>query len=441
MSTFLLCAGVIGLLFHAALDWDVQFRRIYMVFGFIVLVLGVILAILPYPKAVGDQFLKGFVCMMVALLFLLAFLRHEDEAWFRRFTLIIVGAAGAVMAVVGLLGGNIRGDFLMPFGVLLALLGLAYLTAFIVGRGISNDLAYRAGLALGAAGVLVLLVALVRCFIPPRDYLVPNGLLLSLVGIFYFLTALGLCSDNRLVVLTVRELGSQFCSPIAYIVLFAYVCAHWLGYGMYLFNLLDRDQPVQEPMIQGFVLQWPTVFTLFIVPVLTMRLLSEEKRTGTLEVLLTAPVDEGVVVLSKFLAAWFMFLFLWTPLLLFLVALRIVGGQPFDYLPLFSFFTGLAVTGAGFIGMGVFFSSLTHNQIASGILAFVGMLFLTATFLLQGALSSTVWSNVFKHVSFINVWFDTMEGKLVPVRLLFFLSMAIFWLFLSVKVLEARKWT
>jgi ABC-type transport system involved in multi-copper enzyme maturation permease subunit len=271
---------------------------------------------------------------------------------------------------------------------------------------------------------------------------VPNGLLLMLLGIFYGVTALGLCSDNRLVVMARRELGSQFCSPIAYIVLFAYVFAHWLAYWMYLGPIINNEEPVPEPMIRGFILQWATVlFTIFIIPVLTMRLLSEEKRTGTMEVLLTAPVDEGAVVLSKFLAAWLMFLFIWVPFLLFLVALRVDGGQPFDYQPLFSFFFGLGITGAGFVGMGVFFSSLTRNQIASGVLTFAGMLFLTLTFLLQGALRGSIWTNVLKHMSYIDVWFDTLEGKLVPIRLLFFASTAIFFLFLSVKVLESRKWT
>ncbi len=270
----------------------------------------------------------------------------------------------------------------------------------------------------------------------------PHGLLLVLLGIFYALTSLGLCSDNRLVVLTRRELGAQFCSPIAYIVLFAYVFAHWLAYWMYLGPMIDSGEPVQEPMIRGFILQWATVlFTIFIIPVLTMRLLSEEKRSGTMEVLLTAPVDESMVVLSKFLAAWMMFLFIWVPFLLFLAALRIEGGQSFDYRPLFSFFAGLGITGAGFIGMGVFFSSLTRNQIASGVLSFAGMLFLTLTFLLQGVFRGSMWNSVLEHMSYINVWFDTLEGKLVPIRLLFFTSMAIFWLYLSVKVLEARKWT
>jgi ABC-2 type transport system permease protein len=442
-AVFFLTIGVAGLLFHAAFDSDVQYRRIYMAFGYLCMIAGGFLAIVPYNKQPGALFGQGFLFLLLGLLFLLAFLRNEDDAWFRKLAENIVGGVGAVMAIVGLAGGAIKGEFLLPYGILLGILGLIYVTAFIVVRGIGDDLAYRAGLLLGALGVLTFLIALGRSALPPQEYLVPSGLLLMFLGILYSLTSLGLCSDNRLVVMTVRELGAQFYSPIAYIVLFAYVFAHWLAYWMWVGQVLDAPTPVPEPMVKGFILQWTAVlFTIFIVPVLTMRLLSEEKRSATLEVLLTAPVEESTVVVSKFLAAWIMFLFIWTPFLLLLVALRILGGQPFDYRPLFSFFTGLAITGAGFMSMGVFFSSLTRNQIASGVLTFAGMLFLLLTFLFHSRIfRDSVWTGVLKHMSFIDVWFDTLDGKLVPTRLLFFASMAIFWLFASVKVLEARKWT
>lgn len=453
-AIFFLTIGIAGLLFHAAFDSDVQFRRVYMGFGYLCLIAGAFLCFVPYNKQPGALFGQGFMFLLLGLLFLLAFLRNEDDAWFRRLAENILGGVGAVMAIVGLAGGAIKGDFLLPYGILLGILGLVYVTAFIVVRGIRDDLAYRAGLVLGGLGVVTFLIALGRSALPslfhrfgwsstpPPEYLVPAGLLLMLLGAMYVLVSLALCSDNRLVVMTVRELAAQFYSPIAYIVLFAYIFAHWLAYWMYLGQIFDAPMPIPEPMVRGFILQWTAVlFTIFIVPIVTMRLLSEEKRSATLEVLLTAPVDESGVVVSKFLAAWVMFLFIWTPFLLLLVALRILGGQPFDYRPLFSFFTGLAVTGAGFMSMGVFFSSLTRNQIASGVLTFAGMLFLLLTFLFQGLFRESVWTGVFKHMSFIDVWFDTLDGKLVPTRLLFFGTMAIFWLFASVKVLEARKWT
>jgi ABC-type transport system involved in multi-copper enzyme maturation permease subunit len=181
---------------------------------------------------------------------------------------------------------------------------------------------------------------------------------------------------------------------------------------------------------------------IFVVPVLTMRLLSEERRTGTLEVLLTAPLDETTVVLSKFFAALIFFLVLCLPWGLFLVGLRVQGGEPFDYRPLLSFFIALAATGAGFLSMGLFFSSLTRNQIAAAVLTFVGMVALTLVYFLQTDLPLSSTAKVFlNYTSYLELWRDSLGGTLSPRYLIFHISAAIFWLFLTVKVLEARKWS
>jgi ABC-type transport system involved in multi-copper enzyme maturation permease subunit len=468
-ASFLLTAGVAGLLFHAAFDWDVQFRRIYMVFGYAVLALGVFLAVVPYQGHMGSLFAQGFACLLLGLLFLLAFLRNEDDARLRKTAESVIGALGVLMAVVGLVGGNIKGDFFMPVGLLLAVLGIIYLAAYVGSRGVSDDLVYRVGLGIGAAGALVVLVALGRSILPPlfhswhwkeiapEPYFIPYGALLTAVGAIYICASLLLCSDSRLVVLTRRELGSLFYSPIAYVLLFVFVVAHWLAYMWPVWIMLTEEnaRATPEPIVRDFILQLTAVIsTIVAVPVLTMRLLSEEKRSGTLEVLLTAPVDEGVIVLSKFLAAYVMYLVMWLPFGLFLAYFRVGGGAEFDYRPLFSFAIGQLVTGAAFIGMGVFFSSLSRSQVASGILTFGGMLALTVVYFF-GRLASQIMVNsaeplrsqmetlsrIFKHVSYIDVWIDTLSGQLFLRQVLFFVTLAIVWLFVSVKVVEARKWT
>ena len=457
-ATFLLTAGIAGLLFHAAFDWDVQFRRIYMVFGYVALIVGAFLTVVPYNGKAGSLFGQGFLCLSLGLLFLLAFLRNEDDAWLRNLAQLVIGVGGGLLALVGFIGGNIKGEFLTPIGALLALLGIIFLAAFVLSRGISDDRVYRAGQIIGVAGVVVFLVALGRSMLPPlfyrwhwrdaqpADYLVPYGMLLMVLGALYGCVSLLMCSDRRFIVLTRRELGTLFYSPIAYILLFVFVILHWAGYFMVILRLIPGEdglpKSVPEPIVSAFVLQWlAVIYTIVAVPVLTMRLLSEEKRSGTLEVLLTAPVDEGAIVMSKFLAACVMFLTMWVPFALFLVYFRIGGGSEFDYRPLFSFAIGLAATGAAFISMGVFFSSVTRSQVASGVLTAGGMLALTLLFMLSGAIQSTAWVAVLKHMSYINVWLDTLDGRLVPRQLIFFVSMTVVWLFISVKVLEARKWT
>jgi ABC-type transport system involved in multi-copper enzyme maturation permease subunit len=446
-ATFILALGLACLLFHATFDWDVQFRRTYMAFGYLCLMAGAFLCLVPWQK-VGDKFGLGFALMTLALFFILAFLRNEEDRFQRRVGQGVLGVAGAALAAAGLIGGNVHVNFLIPYGLLAAALGLVYLASFVASRGISDDLAYRAALGMTIAGAVIFLVALVRVFIAahPIEYLVPAGILLLLLGVAYTVTGYSLFSDRPLVVLTRRELGAFFYSPMAYIILFVSVIAYGYAYFSFTLRLVSSDRGILEPILLPYVIAlFPVVFVMLVVPALTMRLLSEERRTGTLEVMLTVPVTEVQVTLSKFLAAFLVFLVTWIPFGLFLVYLRVDGGQPFDYRPLLSFFTALCVTGASFISMGIFFSSLTRSQIGSFLFTAVGMLFMTLVFIAEDFLRAiqmdqSAWMTVLTHVSYLDAWHMTLQGKLVLRNLLFFASMTVLWLFLSVKVLEARKW-
>jgi ABC-2 type transport system permease protein len=459
-ASMALVLGLLCLLFHAAFDRDVQFRRLYAGFGYALLALGAFCCLLPYPKAMGDQFGLGFPLLALALPFLLIFLRHETDATWRWADQMVIGGVGLLLAMMGLGGGSIRAAFLEPYGLLLALLGLIYLAAFVIGRGTNDDLAYRIGMGLGLAGLLVFLVALGRSAIPPllyswkwtdappAGYAMPAGALLMLLGLLYAGAAWLLCSERPLVVVTRRELSSFFYSPIAHIMLLAFTVSTWGAFVLFLGPLLDKNAEVYEPVVSRFV--WsllPIIIIICGVPALTMRLLSEEKRSGTLEVLLTAPVQETTVVLGKFLAAFFTYLLIWVPFGLFLLALRLGGGKPFDYRPLFSFGVAVAFSGAAFVSMGLFFSGLTRNQIASFVLTLAGMLVLTALTLIRFAFfppdrgeATPTWAVILDHLSFLDLWYRTLDGKLVLKYLLFPLTATFLWLFLSVKVLEARKW-
>jgi hypothetical protein len=124
--------------------------------------------------------------------------------------------------------------------------------------------------------------------------------------------------------------------------------------------------------------------------------------------------------------------------------MRIEGGQAFEYRPLLSFFIALACSGAGLLAMGLFISSLTRNQIVAAILSFAGMVVMTAAFFAVGIVEryfpSSAWVTILERISYVNLWFVSLEGKLAPQHLLFHVSAAVFWLFLTVKVLESRKW-
>jgi ABC-type transport system involved in multi-copper enzyme maturation permease subunit len=278
----------------------------------------------------------------------------------------------------------------------------------------------------------------------PAAYFLPGGLLLMAVGLLYLAFAVGICSDARYVVMVRRELSAYFYSPIAYLVLFGMTVIGWWTYATFsslLIEFMERSRPIPEPIVFNFIVDfYPVMSLLFVVPALTMRLLSEERRTGTLEVMLTAPVDERTVVLSKFTAALVFFLFLWIPWGLFLIALRVEGGQPFDYRPLLSFSVILVCTSAALLSMGLFFSSLTRNQIVAAVLSFMGMMLMLGLYFVQNQVGPT-WQTVFAQLSFVDQWIQSLRGKLYLRSVIAQLSITVFWLFLTVKALEARKWS
>jgi ABC-type transport system involved in multi-copper enzyme maturation permease subunit len=259
--------------------------------------------------------------------------------------------------------------------------------------------------------------------------------------------AVGIASDHQLAAMTRRELAAFFFSPIAYIVLAGFIFLGMIQFYIFVKALAGprsglAGNPVAEPIVARYVVSlFPVIGAMIAVPLVTMRLLSEEKRTGTLEVLLTAPVTEGAVVLSKFLAALVFFILLWVPWGLFLIALRVGGEQPFEYRPLLSFFLCLMCWGAGFLAMGLFCSSLTRNQIIAFLLGFIGMMILLGFYIISLYVpEESAWKTVLAYASFVDAWGSTLQGKLSVRDILFPVSSAVLWLFATVRVMEARKW-
>src|SRR5262249_7250752 len=149
----------------------------------------------------------------------------------------------------------------------------------------------RVGQAIGLVGGLVFLVALARSIAPsvmsglPR-YLVPNGLLLMTLGLLFIALAVAVCSERQIVVLARRELAGYFYSPIAYLVLFGMTVVGWIMYWTFVAGLLSDSMQMAarpEPIVRDYIVALvPVICVIFVVPVLTMRLLSEERRTGTI---------------------------------------------------------------------------------------------------------------------------------------------------------------
>lgn len=333
---------------------------------------------------------------------------------------LVAARVAAVLAGLAVAGHGAFGRGVFPWlrGVFV-ILGLAWAGAFVAGS-------FTAPLTAD-----------------PQPFFVPYGLILGGIGLLYLGVAVGTVSDNVLVVLTRRELSAYFYSPIAYAVLVGMAFFAWIGYAVFILNVLQA-RSIPEPILPGY---WGATMgaafgVIFLVPTLTMWTFAEERRTGTLEVLLTAPVNEFPVVLSKFAAGLIFFMLAWLPLALYLIALRVEGGQPFDYRPLLSYYIALAACGSGFIALGMFFSSVTKNQMVAAILTFAAMFGMLLTIILKRADFLPVGLRVaIGKLDYYSIWETALSGQLLLTDVFIHLSLAVFWLFLTVKVLEARKWS
>src|SRR5437868_317619 len=164
-----------------------------------------------------------------------------------------------------------------------------------------------------------------------------------------------------------KEMRSYFVSPVAYIIV-----AFWLvATGFFLYASVTLGQEASLRNVFGVVI----ILLLLVTPALTMRLISEESRTGTLELLLTAPVKDWAVVLGKFLGALGLFAAMMLLTLFYPLLLILYKGNP-DWGPIWSGYLGLLLVGMLFISVGLFSSALTSNQMVSAVIAFVLLLLL-----------------------------------------------------------------
>jgi ABC-2 type transport system permease protein len=233
-----------------------------------------------------------------------------------------------------------------------------------------------------------------------------------------------------------RELQAYFFSPLAYVVLCFFLLASGLIF-ILLVGQLNDPRSVGGPPL-GFFFRSTWLFLLLVIPVLTMRLVSEELRSGSIEVLMTAPVTEGQVVSGKFLAALVFYSFLWLPTATY--ALSISLYEKVDWGPVGAGYVGLLLIGSLFLAIGIFASSLTRSQLLAAMITFALLLFV---FLLSLFGELTTRDTIKKVLEYVNVWnhIDEFATGIVDTRrLVFYLSGTFFFLFLASRGLEDKKW-
>lgn len=230
-----------------------------------------------------------------------------------------------------------------------------------------------------------------------------------------------------------REIGAYFLSPIAYIVMAIFLFSSGLAFGLGVFYAGG------ESSLRGLFEFWMLLILVFVVPMLTMRLLSEEFRSGTIETLLTAPVKETEIVLGKFFGCFAVYLVLLASLLIYPVIVSLFG--ELDVKLLICNYIGLIFLGALFVSVGLFFSACTRHQIIAVLLSLA--LLALMTFASQGLATvvETGWLRaLLQQVSVRSHFSDFVIGVIDLNHVVFFLSVTVLFLFLCVKRLEMRRW-
>lgn len=233
-------------------------------------------------------------------------------------------------------------------------------------------------------------------------------------------------------VITKRELGSFFDSLIAYILLVLF-----LGFTGFFTWILGNDVFItgQASMEQFFAMANLSFF--IFIPALTMQLLAEERKLGTLELLLTRSVTDRQVVLGKFFAALLMLAIALLFTLPFVITIFNIGNA--DVGQILCGYLGLLFTGAAYVSIGLYASSITSNQIVSFLLALVISIFFQFIFGIIGSYLTGVLGTVFTELS-MSAHFESIARGVVDTRdLFYFLSIVLIGLFLSELSLTKRN--
>ncbi|MEA2572915.1 MAG: gliding motility-associated transport system permease protein [Chloroflexia bacterium] len=226
-----------------------------------------------------------------------------------------------------------------------------------------------------------------------------------------------------------KELRSYFVSPIAYIIV-----AFWLVITGLFFTSSATAGDASMRNVFGVI----PILLLLISPALTMRLLAEESRTGTLELLLTAPVKDWSVVVGKFLGALGLYIAMMFLTILYPLILLLFRGDP-DWGPIWSGYLGLLLLGMAFLSVGLFASSLTSNQILSAVIALAILLVL---FIIT-VLTSNVAPNVAAILAKLSIGdrYDPFTRGIVDLTdVVYFLTFTGAVLFITVQIVEARRY-
>jgi ABC-2 type transport system permease protein len=242
-----------------------------------------------------------------------------------------------------------------------------------------------------------------------------------------------------------KELRAYFSSPMAYIIIGFFL----LPFGVFFYLYLDAfaqqslqmaqfggPMNVNQQVVRG-LLQNATAIILFIMPMITMRTYSEEKRSGTIELLLTSPVSDLEIILGKFLGALGLYVAMLAVTLAY-IAVLFVYGNP-EWRPLAAAYLGLLLMGGAFVSLGLMISSTTGNQIVAGVVTFVVFLMLWIIGWFADSAGPTI-GPITQYLSITEHFDDFSKGIIDSKHVIYYLSLITFGLFLTSKSVDTERW-
>ncbi len=228
-----------------------------------------------------------------------------------------------------------------------------------------------------------------------------------------------------------REMKSYFTSPIGYV----YVCAYLFAMALF-FKMYTLDQGISNVV---YFFGGSLIIYMFLVPILTMRLFSEEKKSKTDQILLTSPVSVTGIVMGKFAAAYSVFLIGLIPTCVSMIFLN-------HYAPIslgltLGNYIGIMLLGMAFVALGCFLSSVTESQVVAAVLSFTVLMSLYFLDTLATSINSVIVSQIVSFISVYERYADFTSGLFSLSSVVYYLSVTVIFLFLTVRMIEKRRWS
>ncbi len=223
-----------------------------------------------------------------------------------------------------------------------------------------------------------------------------------------------------------KDFRGMFLSPLAYVVIAVF----------FAFNSLLIIPGMQTADMRGAFGLMATMF-IFVIPLLTMRVFSEELRSGTDELLMTSPITLPQIVIGKYLAVVGLIVVILAISLQYVYIIAKFGNP--DWGPIATGYIGLFLLGSAFAAFGVFASSLTKNQIVAGVLALIVSLLLVVIEVVSSMVGPKA-ADILDKIGIINHYYDFDKGVIDSTHIIYYIGFIVLFLFLTVRSLDSRRW-